>query len=142
MCLSINPVFIGHCDRLIRHVVQPNQALGHKGNLMNEAEFDQLCNLLLTGLRDMYPHIAKGLTKRMNGKKYKSLTPGQRKVAKIKVLHASHPEVISQVLARENAAWAAEPKGYGGSFFYALELKTTFLNPYGEITGGNYRAGS
>jgi len=54
------------------------------------------------------------------------------------LLHAKDANVISQIFAKENAAWAHEPKSDMSNFFYMLERRATSLNPYGEQTGGNY----
>jgi len=105
---------------------------------VTEDEFDKACNFLLEGLRDQLPNLAKDLTKLMNGNKYKNLSKKDRKIAKIMLLHQKDPNAISQIFARENSAWLSEPRSDTSSFFYMLERRTTFLNPYGEQTGGNY----
>lgn len=105
---------------------------------MTDAEFDKACNFLLEGLRDMFPLASKELTKSLNGAKFKQLTKRQRKVMKIKMLHAKNPDIISQIYARENAAWALEKRSSVSNFFDALENRAIPLNPAGEITGGNY----
>lgn len=105
---------------------------------MTDNEFDKACNFLLVGLRDQRPQLAKELTMIMNGPKYKGLTKTDRKIRKIRLLYERDPNIISAIFAAENAAWAQEPRSNMSSFFYMLERRTTFLNPYGERTGGNY----
>ena len=107
---------------------------------MTDEEFDKACNFLLEGLRDQRPKLAKELTKLMNAPRFRGLSKKDRKIGKIRLLHQEEPGAISQIFAAENAAWAREERSDMSSFFYMLERRTTFLNPYGERTGGNYTA--
>jgi hypothetical protein len=107
---------------------------------MDDHEFDEACNFLLAGVRDLYPDISKNLTKTLNAPKYKPLSKTERKVAKIRLLHHQHPEVISHIYAKENAAWARESRSDISNFFYKLERRADSLNAYGELTGGNFTA--
>jgi hypothetical protein len=105
---------------------------------MTEDEFDKACNFLLEGLRDHRPHLAKQLTRELDGSKYQGLSKQERKVEKIRLLAERDKVVISEIFAKENAAWAKEPRSDISSFFYMLERRARSLNPFGERTGGNY----
>ncbi|MDE2024417.1 MAG: hypothetical protein KGO02_20315 [Alphaproteobacteria bacterium] len=105
---------------------------------MTDDEFNKACNFLLEGLRDLRPVLAKELTKKLDGPQYKGFSKKDRKIEKVRLLHAKDPSVISQIFAKENAVWGREPKSDTSNFFYMLERRAKSLNPYGEQTGGNY----
>lgn len=100
-------------------------------------ELDTICNRVLDELRIRDQALSRELTLQLKAPQFKELTTTQRKFEKIRRLYLRDKILFKSIFEILNVELRAE-KISPDNFFDLLDKKMIPLNPFGEITGGNF----
>lgn len=104
---------------------------------LDDDELNVICNSVLDELSKRDQVLSCLLTKQLKAPQYKKLTTKQRKIEKVRRLYSRDRMLFKSIFELLNVELRAE-KISPDNFFDLLDKKMISLNPFGELTGGNF----
>ena len=99
---------------------------------------DEFCNFMLRALATKKTHLSKDLTRYAGQAQFKTYTPLQKKLLKLRELHKRDRVFFEETVAQLNRS---EYKGSGSplNFIQIAERMLPELHYRGEVSGGNFK---